>query len=289
MKGVNSFKNNQEGQALLIVVLVMIIALTVGLALISRSITSVKTSTDQADSQKALAAAEAGIEQSIKSNSPIGEGQGSFGTDTQYSTSIAAVSGTTFLLNGGDLIQRDDSADLWMSDYSTDSAKLYAHPTSANLSIDFNTSKDNCSNPAINPAIEVDVVSGSKAAPILTKYAYDPCSSRRSSNHFSAPDIGDTINGVVFTNKTHLITISPESPGLFVRIIPIYSSTIIGVTSDTSLPSQGSIITATGCVSPNNNGCTGSNTGTQRSVTVFQGFPKIPAEVFPYTFFAPSN
>ena len=61
----------QKGQVLLIVVLVMIVALTVGLSLISRSITNLRTSTEEAESQKALAAAEAGIEQALESGQDI--------------------------------------------------------------------------------------------------------------------------------------------------------------------------------------------------------------------------
>jgi len=61
-------KLNQKGQALLIVVLVMVVALTVGLSIASKTIISLRTSTEEANSQKALAAAEAGIEQALKTN-----------------------------------------------------------------------------------------------------------------------------------------------------------------------------------------------------------------------------
>src|SRR5690242_8662448 len=56
----------EAGQALLIVVLVMVIALTVGLSLASRSITNLRNSTDEANSQAAFSAAEAGVEQAVK-------------------------------------------------------------------------------------------------------------------------------------------------------------------------------------------------------------------------------
>ncbi len=261
-------KLNNSGQALLVVVLVMIIALTVGLSLISRSITSVKTSTEQASSQKALAAAEAGVEQAIKNNTSIA--QSTFGSDTKYQTQVTAVSGTTFLINGGDLVQRDDSADVWMSDYATDSAKLYANPISSNITVDFGTS----SNPCTNPAIVVDVISGGKNAPVLNKYSYDPCISRRSSNNFSAPvSGGDTVSAVTFTNKTQVINVSS---GLFFRVTPVYADTKMAIISSVPLPSQGSVITST---------ATSGNT--KRSIKVFQGYPKIPAEFFPYSLFSP--
>ncbi len=264
-----NFRSNQAGQALLVVVLVMIIALTVGLSLISRSITSIKTSTEEANSQKALSAAEAGVEQSIKSNSAIGNP--SFGSDTKFQTSVTKVLGTSFLLNGGDIIQRDDSADVWLSDYSTESAKLYLNPVSANVTVNFGTSSNLCN----NPAIEIDVVSGGKANPILNKYSYDGCVSRRAANHFSAPagGAGNIIDGVSFVSKTPSISVNF---GLFLRITPIYADSKIGISSSVALPAQGSIITSTGT--------TGTAT---RKITVYQGFPKIPAEFFPYSLFSP--
>jgi hypothetical protein len=46
--------SSEDGQALLIVVLVMVIALTVTLSLVSRSIVNLKTSVEQTNSQKAF-------------------------------------------------------------------------------------------------------------------------------------------------------------------------------------------------------------------------------------------
>src|SRR3989344_9543942 len=62
----------QAGQILLIVILVIVISSTVGLSLVSRSITSLRTSTEEAESQEALAAAEAGGERALQGNISIG-------------------------------------------------------------------------------------------------------------------------------------------------------------------------------------------------------------------------
>jgi hypothetical protein len=271
---IKSFKKSENGQSLLIIVLVMIIALTVGLALISRSITGIKTSTEEVSSQRALGAAEAGIEQSIKANSAISKS--SFGSVAKFQTTLSLINGKSFLVNGGDEVQADDNVDVWLSDYSTQSARLYLNPVSlANITISFNTATDNCANLSINSAIEVDVISGSKISPIQNTYVYDPCVARRTSNHFSAPQVGagNIISGISFSNKTPVISVSN---GLFMRIVPIYAGTKIGISSDVSLPSQGSIITSVG-----------SSGTTQRSVSVYQGYPKIPVEFFPYTLFSP--
>ncbi|MFH0863897.1 MAG: PilX N-terminal domain-containing pilus assembly protein, partial [Candidatus Gottesmanbacteria bacterium] len=62
-------KNNigkQNGQILLIVLLVMVVGLTMGLSLATRSATDVKISSQLEHSSRAFAAAEAGIEAALK-------------------------------------------------------------------------------------------------------------------------------------------------------------------------------------------------------------------------------
>jgi len=58
----------QRGQVLLIVVLVMVIALTVGLSVISRSVTTLRTTKESESSQRAFSAAEAGVAKLLNSN-----------------------------------------------------------------------------------------------------------------------------------------------------------------------------------------------------------------------------
>lgn len=274
----------QEGQALLVIVLVMIIALTVGLSLISRSITTLETSKEEADSQAALSAAEAGVEKVIqdpnqKTDLPKSIGQGT------YTTSITAIDGSSFNLGGGDLIQRDDSVDIWLSKYSTDPAQIYTQPTTTFFEIEFGTSSTACD----NPALEIDVISGDKTNPSFARYAYDPCDSRRSSNNFSQTGGGSVdpiTSGGTTINYKRVTDILSVTNGLFIRVTPIYKDANIGIKTcstaiscaspGASLPSQGSSIVSTGV--------SGS---TKRKITVFQGYPKIPAEFFPYSIFIP--
>lgn len=269
-------KNNQRGQVLLIVILVMVVALTIGLSVATKSITSLRTSTEQAESQKALSAAEAGIEQAIKANAaPPSSSLGS----ASYVTTLSKVDGSSFLLNGGNAVPKNDGIDLWLSDYSTDSAKIYQNQWDGNVTIYWGVDSGGCN----DAALEIAVVYGTKAAPLLTRYAVDACQNRRSSNSFaSAAGLG-TVND---PNKgsvgfQHSVVISVTS-GFFMRIIPIYGNAEIGVTATDSgnnpksLPEQGKIITSTG-----------SSGSTARKVTVFQSFPSLPTEFFPYDLFSP--
>lgn len=55
-------KQNSSGQTLLIILLIMAVALTIGLSVISRSITDIRISQEQEESARAFSAAEAGLE-----------------------------------------------------------------------------------------------------------------------------------------------------------------------------------------------------------------------------------
>lgn len=270
------FKLNEKGQALLIVVLVMVVALTVGLSIASKTITNLRTSTEEANSQKALAAAEAGIEQALKTNQIA---SGTFtDTNTTYQTSVTGVSGTNFLMNGGNPVFQDNGADLWLSDYSSIPANLYGNKWSGNLTINWGTSTDPCS----NAALEVIIISGTSIQTAASKrYVYDACAARAGANHFTQVALtrGSMLGKDFFYQTTTPLSVSS---GFIGRIIPLYFNTPVGISSNVALPSQGSTITSTGCTPS----CTSVNS-VQRKVNVFQGYPEIPSEFFPYNLFSP--
>lgn len=267
-KGIYNTLKNQQGQALLIIVLVMVVALTVGLSVASRTITNLRNTREQASSQKALSAAEAGIEQAIKSGAPVA---GSFTGNTSYNTTVTQVNGTSpFLLNGGGSVPKNDAIYVWVTPYSTNPANLWQNPWNGNLTIYWGDNTGDCN----NAAIEVSVISGSRAAPVITRYTADPCAARRGTNNFSNSAASNTtISGIRFYYQR---TISITN-GLLVRVDPIYKNAFMGAAGSTALPTQGNVITSTGT----------SDSTTQRKVTVFQGYPEIPAEFFPYTLFQP--
>src|SRR3989338_3351838 len=109
-------RKNEKGQAFLIVVLVMVVALTVGLSVASRTVTNLRTTAEEENSQRAFSAAEAGIEKALKTgpiSSPLDLGNNA----SIESVQIVGVSGTEFLLNGGNPVLQDDGFDLWLSSY----------------------------------------------------------------------------------------------------------------------------------------------------------------------------
>ncbi len=267
------FHKQEKGQVLLIAVLTMVVALTVGLSVVSRSIVQVKTAKAEADSQKAFSAAEAGIEQVLKTsnqvtNQPLGNNS-SIG-----SVQINMLNSAQVLLNNGTPVQQDEGDDIWLSDYPT-----YANPWSGRLRIYWGTGS------ACNEAaLEVILISQQNPSDTIAHYAYDPCSKRiigTNGNNFTRPaaNSGGSVNGTAL-NYSFPINITN---GIVARVIPLYANTVIGAigytdnteTTQKALRSQGKMITSTG-VSNN----------TQREITYFQGYDVIPSEFF-YTIFSP--
>lgn len=288
----------EDGQALLIVVLVIVVALTVGLSLASRSITNLRNTTDEANSQKAFAAAEAGVEQALKLggqsiNSPI-----QLDNTTQIkSVSVVSINGqgisnNQYLLNNGNPVFQDNGADVWLSPH--DEIPLFKTPWNQDSSKTFTVYWGTNSDPCAEPAVEVLVISSTSTnAPqlhaTLAKYAFDTCATRRSSNHFCSGAAGGscvafssggkTINGVDGTSQVfnYWVTL-PITNGLMVRVIPLYTSGGFGVEAS-GLPPQGTYVTSTGSAG-------NSGQPTVRKVTFFQGYAGLPSELL-YGLFSP--
>lgn len=269
----------EKGQILLIVVLVMVVTLTIGLSIVAKTITNIKNTTDEENSQRAFSAAEAGIEQSMNNNTAS---SGMFNNNATYTTTITSLSGVEFLLNNGADILKDESADIWLSTYPK-----YTDPWSGNLTIYWGSSSDVCDTSEDKntmAALEILLISGTKDTPKITHYAWDPCSDRSSktkddSNHFDqiAASSGN-VSGKQF-GYSNIITVNS---GLIARVIPLYSKTKVGLKAydlsgnPSTLPSQGSLITSTGVADK-----------AQRKIVSFKSYPKLPNEIFPFILYTP--
>ena len=148
----------QAGQVLLIVILVVIIASTIGLSLVSRSITSIRTSTEEAESQKALSAAEAGIERAIQGSVPIALG-GNNPDNSSYSTDFKVVQTSSFLINGGNVIPKDEGADVWFVEHNDDGTPNYSSVLSPLLlNLYWGSPSEKCGGSTAPAAIQAIVV-----------------------------------------------------------------------------------------------------------------------------------
>ncbi len=265
---------SQKGQALLIIILVMVVALTITLSVISRAVVNLRTTQEQEKSQKALAAAEAGIEQTIKNQFvPIAK-QNFSNTDTSITTSVSIVQGNAaFAVDGGNVITQNDGAYIWLSSYEESPRWTTKYTGTVNIYW------GDKSGDANNAALEIAVISGSNVANAeITRYAVDPSNNRIGSNNFSSPSKG-TYSSIVAGKTYGYRTSITVTNGMLIRAIPLYKSTNMAVepaTGSPALPNQGRIITAVG-----------ESDNTARKVTVFQGYPELPAEFFPYSLLVP--
>lgn len=276
---------NQSGQVLLIVVLVMVVALTVGLSVVSRTIIDLQTAKEEESSARAFSAAEAGVERALKSGVDINSPSVGSDTNTSYTANVTAIAGSQVAINGGNFVPKDEGVDIWLSDYPT-----FANPSSGNFfSVYFGAPTDSCStNPENAPALEVIVLSGDIAQPqnIQSKrYVFDPCPNRRASNNFSDTDSGSyTTAGVTFPFRTPLGGVARIilDNALLARVIPIYKLSPIGIyacnnggNNCINLPTQGKRIESTG-----------KSGLTQRKVVYYQGYDSLMSEFFQYGIFS---
>jgi len=250
----------------------MVVALTVTLSLVSRSITNIKTSTEQANSQKALSAAEAGIERTLKSGAAIGTDV-TLPNGTSYTTTITQVSGATeFWVNGGESVSKDSGSYLWLTPYAENPADRWKNPWNGNITIYWGWNSGSGQSISCNDAaIEVVVLSGVNVdSAKIERFTFDRCQTRREENNFSpGSDAFTDVKGRNFSYKAPNI---PVTNGLLIRIVPLYFSTHIGAVGSVPLPNQGAEITSVGTLDT-----------IQRKVKVFQSYPELPAELFPYS------
>ncbi|MCL5439267.1 MAG: pilus assembly PilX N-terminal domain-containing protein [Patescibacteria group bacterium] len=265
-------KSFERGQTLLIVVLIMVVSLTVGLAVASRSIVNLRTSTEEENSQRAFSAAEAGVEQLLKPTSGVDTAQGNLQNKATFNAKITDVKGTSFLVNSSNPIAKDDGVDIWLTSHNSDDSLDYSSRWAGDLTVFWGSSQDACS----NAAVEFILLSGQNAASAkTTRYTFEPCAARRVQNHFQAPEAGGTIGD---KNFRYSKKINGMTDGIIVRVVPIYQSTPVGILGSVALPSQGNMINSTG-----------SSGTTSRKITYFQGYPELPSELFPHILFWPTQ
>lgn len=270
------FLGASEGQALLVTMLVMALALTLGMSAVSQSIIDVKMSVQEKQSMQALSAAEAGIEEALRLGAapaqPIDVG-GILATVTEEEKGVSP----SVVLPGSSGFSKT----IWLIDHDGDGvpvqARYYTKPT---LDICWETTTP-------VTAMEVIVYYKNLAEEyLLGRGAYDPDGSgRRTLNGFSAPNPGDGCTALGLGVR-HTINFSSDfginpalSTLLYVRLRPVYGSTRVGAIAETgaNLPSQGKCYTSRATAS------TGG--GVTRRVQQCQFFDSPPG-IFDYSLFS---
>lgn len=276
-------KGKESGQILLVVVLTMIIALTVGLSIAARVVTELRLSKQNEESQRAFQAAEAGIQQSLESKESI-LNPVTLENNADFSTTFINDIGQTISINNGLEVDQSVGADVWLSDYSATSSGLFDNAmgcssgscNSVPITIFWgSTNQNDCAGSGSDtaPAIEVVLLRGPISNPTIERSIYESQGCNRIPNSTIGVSSGEIINGITFRNQASLqFNGSNVNEGLIMKVIPIYNSTVIALRSNTNFPSQGSIVESTG-----------TSGDTVRKVVYYQSHPQLPLEVFPYS------
>jgi len=256
----NKNMKNKPGQILLITVMLLATVMTIVLSISFKSVTETQVTKLEEESQKALAAAEAAIEATLKSGTTaiIGEGMLSSLTGFTGEATIDTVTSTKFTSPS---IIKDGSYTFYLGDYNVDT-KIIDASTNQTITLCFQSG-------TTNPAIEVTLVKSSG----VKKYVIDDPSSSRIDNALDASTIPCS-NGYVFSYPVSGTDIGNDGKFLLVRVL--YASTKLFFYRDLNLPLQGRTITSQATSS--------TSTGVSKKVVLFQSYPQIPSEFFVTSF-----
>lgn len=264
----------QKGQVLFIVVLVMVVALTVGLSLALRSLVSIRLAVEEDSSQRAFSAAEAGVERLLKSITPILTPvplNSTAGSPQIQKASINLLSSPLFLVRNGIAIPSNDAADIWLVPHnSADDTLSLGSLWTGTITVYWGTNTDPCA----SPALEVIVISQPAAIWQSQRYLYDGCSGRTLGTlHAASVPVSNPFPSVTFGQQTTAVI--NITNGALMKVVPYYIASPIGIGASTFLPSQGKQIDSTGVAG-----------ATVRKITFYKGYPEIPAEFSQYILFS---
>ncbi len=267
-------KNPNSGQMLLVVVLTMIVALTVGLSVASRTVTNLKLSRQNDESERAFQAAEAGVQQVLQSGSALNNPN--FQNNATYNIgSVSHLNGASIGLNGGEIVDQDSGLDVWLSNYP-DFSSTMGNGSAASITLYWGTDNQTTCNTGglsnVKSALEIAILSGNKLNPTFTKNLYEANTCGRIAGAL-APTGGNVTPSGTSVHYQNYVTFTVTN-GLIMKVIPIYNSSKIFAISNTggvTFPPQGTLVQATGTAGD-----------TVRKITYFASYPQIPVEMFPY-------
>jgi hypothetical protein len=230
-----------KGQALVVVLLVLGVAVTVGLSIVSRSVTEVSVSTGEEESNKALEAAEAGVERALGGVVAV-DGPAGVGSLQEASFNV-----TNTGVGGGNTYEVPFR--LSAGDVATISLEGYTGPAPYN---NFQLCWGNGSGAV--PAVEVILYFRDASGEMrVGRQAYDPDEARNDSNGFEDDSPGSCAGGLDydFYRAFDLADVGWTAGGtpIMLRVRVLYNTTPQPIALRVpagNLPSQGSEIISTG-------------------------------------------
>jgi len=253
-------KHNESGQVLLITIMLLATALTVVLSVSFRSTTETQVTKLEEESQKTLAAAEAGIEAALKQTEtvPIGAGLSSDLGSFSGSATCTTTNDKSYFISP--LLQKDEQYTFYLANYPGLTSGFW----SGNLNLYFKSESD-------TPAVELTFITTTG----VSHYLLDPSTLiLADAGTKTGVDSGSfSLGGTGFGYKTSSSFSVSNTKLIIARVLS--TATKIGIDGGVdALKSQGKT-----CDSQ-----ASSNTGVTKKVVLFQSYPQIPAEFFVTSF-----
>lgn len=270
---------NQSGQVLLIVLLALAVATTIGLGIIGRSSTDVSISNRIEESARAFSAAEAGVERALSEGQDIPQGtvltQG-----VTYQVNVTTQGGLgTYQFPQKSQVNNVET--LWLAPHlptgfvDTDPANDYS-----------GSSLDICwTNESTVPALYVSIyyLTGGNYQTYRSVWDPSPAASGRpipNATGASGPGGGCNVTGEtnLYSATLSLAGFAAGDTLLAMRLQPIFSDTQIYVNPDAALPLQGTRVESIGETA----------TGVTRKIVAFQEY-KTPPVIFDSVIYTPGS
>lgn len=232
----------RQGQVLLITLLALSVAVTVALSLISRETMNTAISNQVAESARAFSAAEAGIEQALKTGQDTAGSQEVLSPGLSFIVTKNTVGGQEGTYVMPKITPKGIDEVLWLTEHNEDGT-LVESPAG-----DYNGSYiDLCwTDAAMKPAVIVSILYKRGGVYNITRGAYDPIAGSRSpTNNFSAvTDAANGCNGTAGTAfrqridmGTFISGFNPASDVLIMaRFRPVYADTQFEITTPPGVP-----------------------------------------------------
>jgi hypothetical protein len=276
-------KQTSSGQVVLITLLVLTIATTVALSLISRTTTDTSITNQVEESSQAFSAAEAGIEEALRS------GVGTTGVQiltsgTSYNVLVSTIGNAVGIYEFPKKTLKGTTETLWLANHDPSTGELDETQWYNASSIDICTGGDAITVPAL--AVTLLYRESSDGSYRVVKTGYDPDGARAAVNKFdsiSPPgNCGDT--GTLYTKTLTFSTLDPSiDPSvdtlIALRLRPLYNDAKIAFNTGAALlPRQGNRIESTGATVG----------GTNRKIIVYQQY-RAPSTVFDAALYSQSS
>lgn len=279
----NNFKF-QQGQVLLITLLVLTVTTTIALSLIGRATTDLSMSNQLEESARAFNAAEAGIEQALKSG--VGtSGPAVLTSGISYDVTVNSIGGAAGVYQLPHQTPQNVTETIWLVEHdpltgSLDETPFYTSPT-----IGLCWSRETAPAPAAGLVVVVLYKEGTDTTYQVARMAIDP-NAVTNSNFFDSTGITTSGCGLgYYTKQVDFMALGITPTGasadtlLALRIHPVYAETTIAVDGGAvGIPKQGNEIISTGS----------TGTGVSRKVMVFQQY-RAPLSIFDSVIYSQSS